>query len=182
MERRNGKKVLEIKKELLEKHGNKPVEWWAHKLAIARHDLSEETETVRVYHRASHDAERTADHLRIINRNLMRLLEKAGYQKSKLRVTENFYECKYIDGLTQEQIEDGEGCWAGHDECNECEECYKKMAVTTVCVYDYTIIDDVLQYIGADLGDGSTEFKDLLKVEDVTNPKKPIVIWEATNE
>lgn len=174
------KTLPELQRELMEKHKDKQIEWWAKQLAVARQDAFFAEQRIRAYIRSEHDKERNVSNLETINKSLVTLLKKAGFQQARLRVTEEFYECKYNDGLTQEQKDEGEECWGDPCECDECEECYKKKAVSIVCAYDYSIVDDALRYIGADLEDGTTEYEDLLKVEDVTNPKKPIVIWEAT--
>lgn len=175
------KKLPELTSELLEMHRGKPLEWWAKQLATARKDAYMANESARTAHHSRHGSERRDDNMEIVNHNLVKLLKKAGFKLTRLRITEDWKGCKYNDGLSQEEIDDGEMCFPNefNNGCAECEELYYRRAIQNVFTYDYDIVDGAIDAITADLKNYETGEDILLKVEDISNPQHPIVIWEA---
>lgn len=175
------KKIPELAKELLNKRRNEPVEWWANELAKARKDAYLAHESKRMLHTSRHYDERRGENMEIVNSNLLKLLKKAGFKQTRLRITEDWKGCRYNDDLSDEEKEDGQMCWPTeyNGGCDDCESLYYQRAVQTIASYDYEIVDDALEAITAELKTYETGDDILLKVEDISDPKRPIVIWEA---
>ena len=161
-------KTKEIKEKLLQNHAGKPTEWWATQLANARAACMGGYRSKMEYMQRLHDAECEAQALLSINRNMTILLNKMGIPVTTLRVT-----------YAVEDWPNGTVCDGCEECCDDCEEIEVYDKTELLRVYDYCILGEVLDAI-------TCEFKskrvNASKIVDITNPKNPIVLFEADED
>ena len=169
-------------KELVERHKDKPVEWWARQLAYARENCGDAKEMYRRRCFSQIDTGIRVGDLEAINERMNRFLRKAGFGVTTLRITHDVSHCEYNENLTREQIEyDDEYCWRSGSECDDCDNLKLCREVVTVRAYEYQIVDAGVITTNTDFSMFESGYA-LIKVEDITNPKQPIVLWERGKE
>lgn len=174
------KKSLE--EQLLLRNGHRPTEWWAKMLADARIKCEHAQYLLHTKWFDQGEKEIKLHQLEEVNNAMAEFLRKNGFQITTLRVTHDVQHCIENENLSPLEREETDNfCWlSGHD-CDDCDANRICRNVEKIRVYDYEIVDDVLTALKSDFSEFESDYA-LIKVEDVTNPKRPVVLWEHKEE
>lgn len=151
---------------LIKRHEDKPISWWAEQLTAERERTRQLQADLTKYKNEANEAQAEAEIVEEANRNMAAVLKKYGAKISCLRITRLTATCDYDFDCVNEDI------W-----CTGCEHSGSARIIHTENVFTYRIDSTGLSGITAEMRDFWVGIGDMVKVEDITNPKHPTVLF-----